>query len=32
MIDFAVDVAAVMVAIWLYDRLQDWRQRRRYHG
>lgn len=31
-IDFAGDVLTVITALWLYDRIKDWKLRRRYHG
>jgi hypothetical protein len=32
MISIAGDIVTVMIALWLYDILKDWRQSRRYHG
>jgi len=32
MIEFAGDVLVVVFALWLYDRLKEWKMRRRYHG
>ena len=32
MSEFVGNVMTVVVALWLYDRLKEWAQRRRYHG
>jgi hypothetical protein len=32
MIEFAGDVLVVMTALWLYDRIREWKLKRRYHG
>ena len=32
MFEFICDIAVVMTALWLYNRVKDWKERRRYHG
>jgi len=32
MIEFFGDVITVIIALWLYDKIKDWRQYRRYGG
>lgn len=32
MVAFFLDIAAVLVALWAYDKISDWKMKRRYYG
>ena len=31
MLEFAGDVFIVVVGLWVYDKIKDWKRNRRYH-